>query len=330
MPTRRRFLLTASAATLLPGYLHPQSARPNLAEIDRIRILAAASVALTRTTPTDLLSFTLDLPALAAAAQLQPSQAPQYAARASALLKDFLLRLTPTATLLDIADRAGLAEAVVALPFLALAPELQADLAHWLTRYLTHLTEDRAPLLVRDARDHNGSAWLLQVSAIARHLHDEKAFADCVHRYKTSTIRAQIRADGFFPQELTTPDPYRNSLFNLDLLAGVCQLLSTRFDSVWDHELQDGPGMRAAIARHASYISARSTWPYPADSAHFSQLPARRPALVLAARAYNQAEYATLFRTLSPDQPTDRDLLLAFPIRQPLLWLTQPKPQPTV
>ena len=326
MPTRRRFLL-AAAATLAHSHLHAQPAqttRPNIAEIDRLRILAAASVALTRTAPPDLLSFTLDLPALAAAHQIQP--APGYPTRAATLLTDYLLRLTPTATLFDIADRAALAEVVVALPFLPLADELATQINHWLTRYLTHLTEDRAPLLARDARDHNGSAWLLQVSAIARHLHDEKTFADCVHRYKTATIRAQVRADGFFPQELTTPDPYRNSLFNLDLLAGVCQLLSTRFDSVWDHELPDGPGMRAAIARHAPYIRARSTWPYPADSAHFAQLPARRPALVMAARAYNQPDYATLWRTTSPDQPLDRDLLLAFPIRQPLLWLTQPKP----
>ena len=83
--------------------------------------------------------------------------------------------------------------------------------------------------------------------------------------------------------------------------------------------------MRAAIARHAPYIAERSTWPYPADASHFAQLPARRPALVLAARAFNQAEYAALWTRLSPDQPTDRDLLLAFPIRQPLLWLAQPR-----
>ncbi len=333
MPTRRRFLVAAAAslaARRLPAQSTTQITRLNLAEIDRIRILAAASVALARTASADLLSFTLDVPALAAAAHIEPAQAAECRAKAATLLTDFLLRLTPTATLFDIADRAALAEVVVALPFLLLDEGLRTQVDHWLTRYLTHLAEDRAPLLARDARDHNGSAWLLQVSAIARHLHDDKAFADCVHRYKTSSIRAQIRSDGFFPQELTTPDPYRNSLFNLDLLAGVCQLLSTRFDSVWEHELQDGPGMRAAVARHAPYIRERNTWPYPADSSHFSQLPARRPALVLAARAFNQAEYATLFRSLNPDQPTDRDLLLAFPIRQPLLWLTQPPRPPAV
>lgn len=331
MLNRRRFVVTAAALAASPRCVLSAKAqpttRPNIAEIDRIRILAAASVALARTSAPDLLSFSLDVPVLAAAAHLEPGEAAPWMQRASTLLNDFLLRLTPTAGPLDIADRAALAEVVVALPFLALAPDLKSEIAHWLSRYLVHLTEDRTPLLMRDARNHDASAWLLQVSAMARYLHDDKVFTDCVHRYKTSAIRAQIRSDGFFPQELTTPDPYRNSLFNLDMLAGVCQLLSTRFDSVWDHELQDGPGMRAAVARHAPYIASRSTWPYPADASHFSLLPARRPALVFAARAYNQADYAVIWTKLSPDQPTDRDLLLAFPIRQPLLWLAQPRPQ---
>ena len=114
---------------------------------------------------------------------------------------------------------------------------------------------------------------------------------------------------------------------NLDLLAGACVLLSTRFDSLWDHELQDGPGMRAAISRHAPYIAAPRTWPYPSDKTHFHELPCRRPALLFAARAYSQPDYATLWRTLPPD-PVSPEILQSFPIRQPILWQTPPPFQP--
>ena len=138
------------------------------------------------------------------------------------------------------------------------------------------------------------------------------------------TIRAQIVADGTFPHELSTVNPYRLSLFNLDMLAAVCLLLSTRFESVWDYDLQDGPGMRAAIARYFPYIRNRGTWPYVADAKYFDDLPLRRPSLLFAAKAYTRPEYADVWRTLPADTDVP-ELQQTFPIRQPLLWVTVPK-----
>ena len=83
--------------------------------------------------------------------------------------------------------------------------------------------------------------------------------------------------------------------------------------------------MRNAIARHFPYISRRGSWPYKADSAFFNELPLRRPALLLAARAYSRPEYAELWKTLPPDT-TNAELDRTFPIRQPLLWVARPRP----
>src|SRR6202000_1940986 len=116
--------------------------------------------------------------------------------------------------------------------------------------------------------------------------------------------------------ELTTENPYRNSLFNLDMMAGVCVLLSTRVESVWGYDLAGGPGMRSAVVRHYPYIRERGKWPYPADVAHFNDLPVRPPSLLFAARAYNRPEYADLWRTLAPDT-TVSELQRTFPIRRP-------------
>jgi hypothetical protein len=227
-----------------------------------------------------------------------------------------------------IADLAPLGEIAVALPFLPLDADVLTQLKQWFSDYLAWLTTDRTALLARDARNHHASSWLLQTSAFARLTANDAVTAENRHRYKTSTLRAQINADGFFPRDVTNENPFRNSLFNLDLLAGVCVLLSTRFESIWDYELQDGPGMRSAIARHAVYIATPVKWPYPADATHFSLLPCRRPALVFAGRAYSEADYVTLWRNTTPAQPDNADLLRAFPIRQPLLWQSQPRPQP--
>jgi hypothetical protein len=223
-----------------------------------------------------------------------------------------------------------LAEVAQSVPFLtvseALTPEEQVTLYQWFGGYLDWLNTSRMAGLARDARDHNGSSWLLQAAACARlNLKDDGPLTALRHQFRSSTIRAQITFDGTFPRELTTPNPYRNTLFNLDMLTACCDLLSTRFESVWNYELQDGPGMRVSIAKLFPFIARRGSWPYKADAAFFTELPLRRPALLLAARAYSRPEYADLWKTLPPDT-TNPELDRTFPIRQPLLWVTRSRP----
>ena len=223
-----------------------------------------------------------------------------------------------------------LAEVVVCLPFLenydGFAEADRAAVRKWLADYFQWLNTSRLAGLARDTKSHHGASWLLQASAIA-HLYpeDDTRLTTLRHQFKSSTIRAQINADGVFPHELSTPNPYRNTLFTLDMLAAVCVLLSTRFESVWDYELQDGPGMRTVIAKLFVSIADRGKWPYVADTAYFTDLPLRRPALLFSARAYTRPEYAELWKTLKPDT-TIPDLQRTFPIRQPLLWVARPRP----
>ena len=241
-----------------------------------------------------------------------------------------------------ILETLPLVEVAQAIPFLASsASSSKADrgaVKAWFAAYLQWLTvpQDSGPrlaALARDRKDHHATSWLLQTSAYTMlgvppgdvERAEDSGLAALRHRFKTVTLRAQMRADGTFPQELVSTTPYRDSLFNLDMMAGVCHLLSTRLDSVWNYSLQDGPGMRSAIAFHFPFIADRSTWPYRADADHFKELPARRVSLLLCARPYERPEYAALWKTLSPDPPTPV-ILRTLPIHQPLLWVRQPAP----
>jgi len=239
-----------------------------------------------------------------------------------------------------ILETLPLVEVAQSIPFLSsvLSPSDQIALNSWFTVYLRWLTEvpdsgPRLPVLARDCKDHHATSWLLQVSAFTLLTAsagdapkvESSALDNLRHRFRTVTLRAQIGADGSFPHELTSTSPFRDSLFNLDLMAAVCQLLSTRFDSVWQYELDDGPGMRSAIAYHFPFIADRTLWPYRADVQHFDQLPARRISLLFSARAYQRPEYATLWKTLQPE-PSAPDILRTMPIQQPLLWVRQPTP----
>lgn len=234
-----------------------------------------------------------------------------------------------------ILETVHLAEVAQAVPFLlnaeAFAKNDADGIAKWFGAYFDWLNSSQLAGLARDQKDHHGSSWLLQTTAFMRLRlallpnADDTPLGELRHRYKSVTIRAQINADGAFPHELSTPTPYRLSLFNLDMLAAICLLLSTPFDSVWEYDLQDGPGMRAAIARHFPYIKDKGAWPYPADATYFDDLPLRQPSLLFCARAYTRPEYADLWKTLPADTEIAA-LQRMFPIRQPLLWVTRPKP----
>jgi hypothetical protein len=313
--------------------------RIDFAKLDRTRILGSAATALDRTIqPTSdaesdgFLQMTLDLPNLAAASQIDPTREAEYRAKAHQTLLAWFgtrnglkIEITGFEGLLPLCQ---LAEVAVSIPFLELPDPLAAAVRRWFKGYLAYLMSDENAGLARDSKDRHGCSWLLQVAAYAKLLGDDETLQAARVRYRHATLRAELNADGFFAQDLRSADPFRYSLMSLDMLAGICTLLSTRFESLWDAELQDGPGMRGAIARHAPYIAKPITWPYPADAEHFMDLPGRRPALAFAARAYAQPEYATLFLTLH--ETTVPALLRSTPIRQPLLWLATPRRGATV
>ena len=233
-----------------------------------------------------------------------------------------------------------LAEIAQAIPFLAASATLAdrdlSALHDWFSAYLKWLTAEqesgaRLPALARDSRDHHGASWMMQACTYATFAAadptapraDNSTLTELRHRYRATTVRAQLSANGTFPRELTSENAFRDSLFNLDMLATVCQLLTSRFDSVWDFELQDGTGMRSAVAFHYPFMVDHKLWPYRADRQHFDQLPARRPSLLFCARAYQRPEYAETWKKLPPDPPSP-DVLRTIPLHQPLLWTRQP------
>jgi hypothetical protein len=291
-----------------------------------------------------LLNLSIAIPALTAAFVLTKDS--RYAGQAVANLKAWFIdpatSMTPsllyaqvippgkTGRFEGIVEAVHLAEVAQSLSFLATSEALTASdltaLQKWFADYFDWLNTSRLAGLARDNKSHHGTSWLLQAAAIANlNQVDDRPLTILRHQFKTTAIRAQIVAEGTFPHELTTPNPYRNTLFNLDMFATICVLLSTRFENVWDYELQDGPGMRTVIARLYPYILDRGAWPYRADATHFTDLPIRPPSLLFAARAYIRPEYADLWKTLPPDT-TIPELQRTFPIRQPLLWVTRPRP----
>jgi len=193
-------------------------------------------------------------------------------------------------------------------------------LRDWFTKYLTWMTTHPYGKEEREAKNNHGTCWVMQAAEFARYTGHKELTAFCRDRYKTVLVPTQIAADGSFPLELRRTKPYGYSLFNLDTIATVCQILSTPEENLWTYRLPDGRGMSKALEFMFPYIADKQKWPYPPDVMYFDQWPVRHPSLLFGGLALNRPAYLARWRTLNPD-PTVAETIRNYFIRQPVLWL---------
>ncbi len=190
----------------------------------------------------------------------------------------------------------------------------------WFSDYLNWLTTSKNGIDERDAANNHGTCWVMQVAAFARLTGNQELLAYCRNRFKTVLVPKQMAADGSFPQELRRTKPFGYSLFNLEAMAAVCQILSTPEDNLWTFELPDGRGMRTALTYIFPYIADRRLWPLPKDVMYDDQWPMRQASLLFAGIAFANRAYVDLWKTLKADSPIE-EVVRNFFIRQPVLWL---------
>jgi hypothetical protein len=174
----------------------------------------------------------------------------------------------------------------------------------------------------RDASNNHGTCWVLQAGEFARFTGNEEVMQWCRERFRATLVPDQIAANGSLPMELARTKPYSYSLFDMDVLCGIAQSLSTEKESLWSFSTQDGRGLRKLMEFMAPYIKDKSTWPFKHDVEYWDDFPARNPALLFSGLAYNQQDYITIWKRLNPD-PEVPEVIRNFPIRQPLLWMAR-------
>jgi len=86
----------------------------------------------------------------------------------------------------------------------------------------------------------------------------------CRDRFRTTLAPKQIAPDGSLPLELARTKPYSYSLFNMDVLCGVAQSLSTEADNLWGFTTSDGRGLRSRVTAFESPQGDECFWPGPA------------------------------------------------------------------
>lgn len=196
------------------------------------------------------------------------------------------------------------------------------EIQKWFADYLEWMRTSQNGQQERDAKNNHGTCWVLQAGEFARFTQNAEVMTWCRDRFKTVLVPGQIAPDGRLPRELARTKPYSYSLFDMDVLCGIAQSLSTKSDDLWSFATPDGRSLRKLMAFMYPYIKDRRAWPFAHDVEHFDDFPVRNPALLFAGLAYGQENYIALWKTLNPD-PVVPEVIRNFPIRQPLLWMAR-------
>src|SRR5665213_133941 len=282
-----------------------------------------------------LMDLSVQMPALTAAWHLTRDR--KYAAKAAGHLRAWFIdgktRMNPdlqyaqaihgrtTGRGTGVIDTIHLVEVAQAIAFVPLSPAESDAVKAWFAEYLTWITTSKNGMEERDTKNNHATCWGMQAAAFAKLTGNRRQMEDVKDRYKTIYIPKQEAPDGSFPAELARTKPYGYSLFNLEAMAAICQILSDSRENLWKWETPGGRGIAKAIAFLYPFIENKSKWVKPPDVMYFEDWPMRQSALLFGGIALNKPEYIAEWKKLPADSDVE-EVVRNFFIRQPVLWVT--------
>ena len=198
-----------------------------------------------------------------------------------------------------------------------------ADLATvklWFTNYLNWITTHEYGIAERDNGNNHSVCWTMQVAAFANLIGDEKTMEFCRNFYKNTLLPNQMDKEGSFPLELKRTKPYGYSLFNLDAMTSICQILSTKNDNLFTYTTSDGKNIELGIKFMFPYIENKSLWKYQQDVMYWDEWPVRQSSLLFGGLAFKNKKYIELWKSLNANFTTP-EIVRNMPVRNPILWV---------
>jgi hypothetical protein len=219
-----------------------------------------------------------------------------------------------TLHLVEVARAASLLNSEV------LRQEDRKEVVRWFENYLDWLGNSERGKQERDTKNNHAMCWALQAAEFARLTGNNAVRAEVYAHFREVLLPNQMALDGSFPLELERTKPYSYSIFNFDVMAGLCQSLKGLAPDAAIFKLEDGRGLAKGAEFIYPYLRNKGAWKWAKDVEHFEVLPVRSPGLLFAGLAGSKQEYIDLWKTLNPD-PKEKEIIRNFPIRQPLLWV---------
>ncbi|HTH82293.1 MAG TPA: alginate lyase family protein [Mucilaginibacter sp.] len=188
-----------------------------------------------------------------------------------------------------------------------------ADYTHWLNTSKPGLQE-------KNVKNNHATCWAMQVASFAKLCNDEPMLDSLRLRYKTVLLPNQMAVDGSFPLELERTKPYGYSIFNLDAMVMLCQILSTPKDDLWSYQTADGKSIKKGISYLYPFIADKRKWTLKPDVMYWDNWPVAQPFLLFGANAYHENGWYKTWAGLDHD-PKVEEVIRNVPIRNPLIWL---------
>ncbi|MGA0559697.1 alginate lyase family protein [Larkinella sp. VNQ87] len=198
-------------------------------------------------------------------------------------------------------------------------PRAVAAIRRWFANYLTWLTTHPYGRDEMNAKNNHATCWVMQAASFARLTRNDSVLAFCRNRYKTVLLPEQMAADGSFPLELRRTKPYGYSLFNLDAMTTICQILATPADNLWTYQTPDGRSIEKGIRYLYPFVADKSRWPLKPDVMYWNDWPVAHPFLAFGAVAFKEKNWLTAWQKLD-HKPQVEEVLRNLPIRNPIIW----------
>ena len=225
---------------------------------------------------------------------------------------------------IGIIDTLHLIEVLPALEAMANAPGIDGEtitaVRAWFAEYLQWMLTHPNGIEEGATPNNHSVAYWLQVAVFARSVRHETALVEARRQWSDVILPDQMAPDGSFPRELERTKSYGYSIFQLDNVALLTEVLSGPDDELWAFRLPDGRSIARAIAYLYPFLHDKEQWPFPPDVAHFEAWPVRGASLLLGGLRLAQPDYLALWRRLEPD-PRDLEVQRNVAMTQPLLWL---------
>ena len=190
----------------------------------------------------------------------------------------------------------------------------------WFGQYLQWVTTHKYGIDEMNAVNNHGTCWVMQVACFAKFTGNQRLMKFCRERYKSKLLPGQMSLDGSFPREIKRTKPYGYSIFNLDAMATICQILSTKEDNLWNYQTADGRSIKKGIEFLYPFIENKKKWPYREDVMYWEFWPVAQPFLVLGANACHQQQWLNTWTTLD-HAPAEPEVIRNLPVRHPLIWV---------
>ncbi|MEO7313410.1 MAG: alginate lyase family protein [Chitinophagaceae bacterium] len=190
----------------------------------------------------------------------------------------------------------------------------------WFSKFVGWLTTHPYGKDEMNATNNHGTCWVMQVSVFAKLMGNDSLLEFCRTRYKKVLLPNQMAADGSFPQELKRTKAYGYSIFNLDAMSTICQLLSTKKDNLWTYQTADGRSIKKGIEYMYPFVANKTNWPMKPDVMYWDNWPVAQPFLIFGAQAFNNRAWFETWKTLD-HEPRVEEVIRNLPVRNPLIWL---------